>query len=191
MKHFELKGQLRQVGNKAAIKAIRAQGLVPCNLYGLGLENVLFTVDAKDLKGLTHTPASYIVDLVLDGNKYTAVVHELQFHPIEDVCLHVDFLQVNDEKPIAIKVPLNITGHAAGVQAGGKFVKNVRELRISALMKNLPDQLDVDITKLGIGENIVAGDLKYEDITILNPKSTIICGVKATRQSAQAAPAAE
>ncbi len=191
MKHFELKGQLRQVGNKAAIKAIRAQGLVPCNLYGLGLENVLFTVDAKDLKGLTHTPASYIVDLVLDGKKYTAVVHELQFHPIEDVCLHVDFLQVNDEKPIAIKVPLNITGHAAGVQAGGKFVKNVRELRISALMKNLPDQLDVDITKLGIGENIVAGDLKYEDITILNPKSTIICGVKATRQSAQAAPAAE
>ncbi|MBQ8462441.1 MAG: 50S ribosomal protein L25 [Bacteroidales bacterium] len=191
MKHFELKGQLRQVGNKAAIKAIRAQGLVPCNLYGLGLENVLFTVDAKDLKGLTHTPASYIVDLVLDGKKYTAVVHELQFHPIEDVCLHVDFLQVNEEKPIAIKVPLNITGHAAGVQAGGKFVKNVRELRISALMKNLPDQLDVDITKLGIGENIVAGDLKYEDITILNPKSTIICGVKATRQSAQAAPAAE
>ena len=191
MKHFELKGQLRQVGNKAAIKAIRAQGLVPCNLYGLGLENVLFTVDAKDLKGLTHTPASYIVDLVLDGKKYTAVVHELQFHPIEDVCLHVDFLQVNEEKPIAIKVPLNITGHAAGVQAGGKFVKNVRELRISALMKNLADQLDVDITKLGIGENIVAGDLKYEDITILNPKSTIICGVKATRQSAQAAPAAE
>jgi len=191
MKHFELKGQLRQVGNKAAIKAIRAQGLVPCNLYGLGLENVLFTVDAKDLKGLTHTPASYIVDLVLDGKKYTAVVHELQFHPIEDVCLHVDFLQVNEEKPIAIKVPLNITGHAAGVQAGGKFVKNVRELRISALMKNLPDQLDIDITKLGIGENIVAGDLKFEDITILNPKSTIICGVKATRQSAQAAPAAE
>lgn len=191
MKHFELKGQLRQVGNKAAIKAIRAQGLVPCNLYGLGMENVLFTVDAKELKGLTHTPASFIVDLVLDSKKYTAVVHELQFHPIEDVCLHVDFLQVNEEKPIAITVPLNITGHAAGVQAGGKFVKNVRELRISALMKNLPDQLDIDITKLGIGENIVAGDLQFENVTILNPKSTIICGVKATRQSAQAAPAAE
>ena len=85
MKHFELKGQLRQVGNKAAIKAIRAQGLVPCNLYGLGMENVLFTVDAKELKGLTHTPASFIVDLVLDGKKYTAVVHELQFHPLPSV----------------------------------------------------------------------------------------------------------
>lgn len=191
MKHFELKGQLRQVGNKATIKALRAQGLVPCNLYGQGIENVLFTVDAKELKGLTHTPASFIVDLVLGDKKYTAVVHELQFHPIEDLCLHVDFLAVSEDKPIAIMVPLNITGHAAGVQAGGKFVKNVRELRISALMKDLPDQLDIDITKLGIGENIVAGDLQIENVTILSPKSTIICGVKATRQSAQAAPAAE
>lgn len=191
MKHFELKGQLRQVGNKATIKALRAQGLVPCNLYGQGIENVLFTVDAKELKGLTHTPASFIVDLVLGDKKYTAVVHELQFHPIEDLCLHVDFLAVSEDKPIAIMVPLNITGHAAGVQAGGKFVKNVRELRISALMKDFPDQLDIDITKLGIGENIVAGDLQIENVTILSPKSTIICGVKATRQSAQAAPAAE
>lgn len=189
MKHFELKGQLRQTGNKATIKALRAQGLVPCNLYGQSVENVLFTVDAKDLKGLTHTPASFIVDLVLDKKKYTAVVHELQFHPIEDICLHVDFLVVSESKPIAINVPLNITGHAAGVQAGGKFVKNVRELRISALMKDLPDQLDIDITKLGIGENIVAGDLTFENVTILSPKSTIICGVKATRQAAAAAQA--
>lgn len=189
MKHFELKGQLRQTGNKATIKALRAQGLVPCNLYGQGVENVLFTVDAKDLKGLTHTPASFIVDLVLDKKKYTAVVHELQFHPIEDICLHVDFLVVSESKPIAINVPLNITGHAAGVQAGGKFVKNVRELRISALMKDLPDQLDIDITKLGIGENIVAGDLTFENVTILSPKSTIICGVKATRQATAAAQA--
>lgn len=187
MKHFELKGQLRQTGNKATIKALRAQGLVPCNLYGQGVENVLFTVDAKDLKGLTHTPASFIVDLVLDKKKYTAVVHELQFHPIEDICLHVDFLVVSESKPIAINVPLNITGHAAGVQAGGKFVKNVRELRISALMKDLPDQLDIDITKLGIGENIVAGDLVFENVNILSPKSTIICGVKATRQASAAA----
>ena len=83
-------------------------------------------------------------------------------------------------------MPLNITGHAAGVQLGGKFVKNVRELRVCALMKDLPDQLDIDITPLGIGENIVAGDLKYENVAILSPKNTIVCGVKATRQSAQA-----
>ena len=186
MQHFELNGQLRQVGNKATIKAFRRQGLVPCNLYGAGLENVLFTVNEKELKGLINNPASFIVDLVLDGTKYTAVLHELQFHPVEDNCLHVDFLAVNEEKPIAINVPLNITGHAAGVQLGGKFVKNVRELRVCALMKDLPDQLDIDITPLGIGENIVAGDLKYENVAILSPKNTIVCGVKATRQSAQA-----
>ena len=185
MKHFELKGQLRQTGNKATIKAIREQGLVPCNLYGLGMQNILFTVNEKELNALICSPASFIIDLVLGEDKYTAVVHELQFHPVQDNCPHVDFLAVNEEKPIAINVPLNITGHAAGVQLGGKFVKNVRDLRICALMKDLPDQLDIDITELGIGQNIVAGDLHFENVTILSPKNTIICGVKATRQSAQ------
>lgn len=185
MKHFELNGQVRETGNKATIKALRQQGLVPCNLYGPGLPNILFTVTDKDLKGLINSPAAHIVDLVLGDRKFTAVLHELQFHPVQDNCLHVDFLAVNEEKPIAINVPLNITGHAAGVQLGGKFVKNVRSLRVSALMKNLPDQLDVDITPLGIGENIVAGDLHYENVTILSPKNTIVCGVKATRQSSQ------
>ena len=188
MKHFELKGQIRETGNKAVIKAYRRQGLVPCNLYGLGLKNILFTVVEKDLQGLTHTPESFIVDLVLsDGQKFTAVLHEIQYHPVKDNCLHVDFLAVNEEKPIAIKVPLNITGHAAGVQAGGKFFQLLREVRVCALMKNLPDKLDIDITPLGIGEQIKAGDLKYDNITILTQKDSIICGVKATRNSAAVA----
>lgn len=190
MKHFTLNGQVREVGNKAVIKAIRAQGLVPCNLYGLGLKNVLFTVNEKDLKGITSTPASYIIDLVLsDGTKQTAVVHELQFHPVNDNCLHVDFLAVNEEKPIAISVPISISGHAVGVQAGGKFVKFQRSLRISALMKDLPDQIDVDITSLGIGQQIKAGNINVENVTILSPKDTIICAVKATRNMVAAAPA--
>ena len=190
MKHFTLNGQVREVGNKAVIKAIRAQGLVPCNLYGLGMKNILFTVTEKDLKGLTHTPASYIVDLVLsDGTKQTAIVHELQFHPVNDNCLHVDFLAVNEEKPIAITVPINISGHAVGVQAGGKFVKLQRSLRISALMKDLPDQIDIDITSLGIGQQIKAANVQVENVTVLSPKDTIICTVKATRNMVAAAPA--
>lgn len=185
MKHFELKGQIRKIGNKAVIKAFRKEGLVPCNLYGLGMENVAFTVSAKDLKELTNTPASYIVDLLLDdGKKYFAVIHELQFHPIDDICLHVDFLAVNEEKPISISVPVTITGHAIGVQAGGKFYKLVRELRVSALMKDLPDELVVNVSKLQIGRRIVAGDLKYENVTVTSPKSTIICTVKSSRQVA-------
>ena len=112
MKHFVLKGQVREVGNKAVIKEYRKQGLVPCNIYGSGVENILFTVTEKDLKGLTDTPASYIVDLELsNGQKYNAVIHELQYHPVKDNCLHADFLAVNEEKPISIMVPITITGH--------------------------------------------------------------------------------
>ena len=187
MKHFELKGQIRQVGNKAVIKAFRRQGLVPCNLYGQGLDNVLFTVNDRDLQGLLNTPASYIVDLVLDGKTYTAVVHELQFHPVKDNCLHVDFLAVNEEKPIAINVPLTISGHSVGVQQGGKFIQGVRSLKVSALMANLPDELPVDISELGLGQRIVASDLHYENVNIISPKDTISCSVKATRASATTA----
>lgn len=182
MQHFELKGQIRQVGNKAVVKAFRKQGVVPCNLYGLGMENILFTVDEKELKALTNTPKSYIVDLVLDNGKtYTAVLHELQFHPVSDRCLHVDFLAVNEEKPIAIKVPVIITGHSIGVQQGGKFTQNSRFIRISALMKDLPDDVTVDISSLALDKKIKAGDLKFDKISVISDKDTIICGVKSTR----------
>ena len=185
MKHFVLKGQVREVGNKAVIKEYRKQGLVPCNIYGSGVENILFTVTEKDLKGLTDTPASFIVDLELsNGQKYNAVIHELQYHPVKDNCLHADFLAVNEEKPISIMVPITITGHAAGVRAGGKFYKLVRELKVSALMKDLPDELVINIDKLQIGKRIVAGDLKYENVNVVSPKGTIICTVKSSRQVA-------
>ena len=188
MKHFELNGAIRQVGNKAVIKAFRKQGLVPCNLYGLGIENILFTVSAKELKALTHTPASYIVDLKLDdGTVRNAVVHELQFHPVTDETLHVDFLAVDDKKPIAIDVPLNLTGHPVGVQAGGKFTQLARKVRICATMENLPDQLDVDITPLGLDKRMTVGELKFDNIQIVSDKNTIICRVKATRAMQQAA----
>lgn len=181
MQHFELKGQTRKVGNKAVIKAFRKQGLVPCNLYGLGIENVLFTVNAKELKALTDTPKSFIVDLVLDGEKRTAILHELQWHPVTDECLHVDFLAVDDKKPITIKVPIAITGHAKGVQQGGKFFQSARELRVCAQMKNLPDVVTVDITPLGLDKKIKAGDIKVENATVVTDKDAIICGVKTTR----------
>ena len=190
MQHFELKGTTRQVGNKAVIKAFRRQGLVPCNLYGLDIkENILFTVDAKELKALTDTPKAYIVDLVLDGAKkaQTAVLHELQWHPVTDACLHVDFLAVDDKKPIAISVPLVIEGHAKGVQQGGKFYQNARSLRVSALMKNLPDEVTVDITSLGLDKRIKAGDIEMKNVTVVSDKDTIICGVKTTRNVTAAA----
>ena len=183
MQHFELNGKLREIGGKAPIKAFRREGLVPCVLYGNGIENIAFTVDAKELKALLCTPQSFIVDLNLDGKVHTAVLHELQFHPVSDECLHVDFLSVDDKKPITIDVPITVSGHSKGVQLGGKFVQNARTLRISALMNNLPDSVNVDITSLDVAQKIKAGDLHYDNLTIVSEKNTVICQVRPTRNS--------
>ena len=193
MKHFALNGQSRQVGNKAVIKAFRKQGLVPCNLYGCGVENVLFTVNEKDLKGLLETPYAHIVDLTLDGKtNYTVILHELQFHPVKDNCLHIDFLAVDEKKPIAISVPIKFEGHAIGVQKGGKFVPGARSLRISAKMENLPDDITINISKLGLDKKIKAGDVKLENVSVLTDKDAILCFVKTTRNvDASAAAASE
>jgi large subunit ribosomal protein L25 len=187
MKHIELKGQVREAGNKAAVKAVRRAGQVPCNIYGLGLENILFTIDAQDLKTITHTPNSYIIDLHLsDGRNGFAVIHEVQYHPVTDEPLHVDFLFVTEDKPVTIEVPVLVTGHAEGVKMGGKLLVSSRKLRVSAMMDKLPDLLEVDSTPLKIGKQIVAGDLNYDGVTIVSPKATIICSVRPTRATQQA-----
>ena len=187
MKHIELKGQVREAGNKAAVKAVRRAGHVPCNIYGLGMENVLFTIDAQDLKTITHTPNSYIIDLELnDGKKFFAVLHEVQYHPVTDEALHVDFLAVCEDKPVTIEVPVIVTGHSEGVKMGGKLLVSSRKLRVSAMMDKLPDVLAVDSTHLMIGKQIVAGDLNYDGVTIVSPRATIICSVRPTRATQQA-----
>ena len=187
MKHIELKGQVREAGNKAAVKAVRRAGQVPCNIYGLGLENILFTIDAQDLKTITHTPNSSIIDLQLsDGRNGYAVIHEVQYHPVSDEPLHVDFLFVSEDKPVTIEVPVLVTGHAEGVKMGGKLLVSSRKLRVSAMMDKLPDILEVDSTPLKIGKQIVAGDLNYEGVSIVSPKATIICSVRPTRATQQA-----
>ena len=183
MQHYELKGQVREIGGKAAIKAIRREGLVPCIVYGNGVNNVTFTVNAKELNILLSLPQSYIIDINLGDQKYTAVLHELQFHPVSDECLHVDFLAVNETKPVVIDVPITVSGHSKGVQLGGKFVQNARTLRISALMNDLPDSVNVDITELGIAQRIKAGDLSYDKISVVTEKNTIICQVRPTRNA--------
>ena len=187
MKHIELKGQVREAGNKAAVKAVRRAGHVPCNIYGLGMENVLFTIDAQDLKTITHTPNSYIIDLELNnGKKFFAVLHEVQYHPVTDEALHVDFLAVCEDKPVTIEVPVIVTGHSEGVKMGGKLLVSSRKLRVSAMMDKLPDVLEVDSTHLMIGKQIVAGDLNYDGVTIVSPRATIICSVRPTRATQQA-----
>lgn len=189
MKHFELKGKKRVTGKKADVKSIRKEERVPCVIYGAGVENTSFSIDEKDLKGLTHTPFSHIVDLDVEGMKCEAVLKAIQYHPVTDRPLHVDFLALDPAKPVVIDVPVKITGNSVGVRQGGKLSLNTRKLRVCGMQQNLPDELPVDITELGLGAQINAGDLKYDGIQIVSPKGTLVCAVRATRNSAAAATA--
>ena len=127
----------------------------------------------------------------IEGTEYTCVFHSAQYHPVTDEALHVDFLSVSNEKPVVIDVPIVLTGNSEGVKQGGKLMVSSRKLKVSAPMDKLPDTLEVDITTLGLGKTIVAGDLSYEGINIVSPKATIICAVKMTRAALGAAAAAK
>lgn len=190
MKEIQLKGQGRVAVKKSALNAMRKEGRVPCVVYGNGVENTMFSVDAKELKSITHTPNSYIVKLDIDGKEIKAVLHSIQFHPLTDETLHVDFLAISESKPVVIDVPIVITGNSEGVRQGGKLLVSSRKLKISAMLDKLPDNLTVDITTLQLGKTLVAGDLSFDGVQIVSPKATIICAVKMTRAALGAAAAA-
>ena len=183
MKHYSIAGTVRTTGSKADIREVRKAGRIPCNFYGNGVENVAFSVDEKDFLTLVSQPASFIIDLDIDGKVNTAVLREVQYHPVTDRPLHIDFVAVTEDKPITIDVPVRIFGNSEGVRQGGKLIVNVRKLRVSALMAYLP----VDITTLKLGKRINAGDLHYDNVTMVTPKTAIVCSVKATRNAVAAA----
>lgn len=191
MKHYSIAGTVRTTGTKADVREVRKTGKVPCNFYGNGIENVAFSVDEKEFLMLVSQPASFIIDLDIDGKKNTAVLREVQYHPVTDRPLHADFVAVTEDKPITIDVPVRIFGNSEGVRQGGKLSVNVRKLRVCALMANLPDELPVDITTLKLGKRINAGDLHYDNVSIVTPATAIICAVKATRNAVAAATDAE
>ncbi|MDR2450136.1 MAG: 50S ribosomal protein L25/general stress protein Ctc [Prevotellaceae bacterium] len=191
MKTIELKGVGRTSITKAALKKLRKESEVPCVLYGDNGKNVHFSVVARDLKDLVYTPHAYLVKLSIDGASYTAVMREIQFHPVTDKILHIDFYPVRDDRPVTIDVPVMISGNSEGVRQGGKLQIVNRRLKISALPEHLPDELNIDITSLALGKSIVVGDLQYENVQILNPKVAIICAVKTTRAALGQQPGAD
>jgi large subunit ribosomal protein L25 len=192
MKTFELNATERKESGKKASKHCRKEGLVPCVLYGNGLDNVFFTVEEKALQHLIYTPEVYVVMLNISGKTYKTILHEIQFHPVSDKALHIDFLNIVDDKPVQMYVPVVISGNSEGVKLGGKLQVVARKLKISALPKDLPDNLPVDITGLGLGKAIVAGELSYPNIELLTPRQSPVCRIKVTRASReQAAEAAK
>jgi large subunit ribosomal protein L25 len=190
MQSIKLNAVKRDDFGKKNAKAVRRAEQIPAVVYGQG-EPVNFSLEVADVKPLIYTPASYIVELDIEGHKELAVMREVQFHPVKEEILHMDFYRVNDSKPVTIDIPVRITGNSEGVKMGGKLVQNKRKLTVSGLLKDLPDELVVDITTLGIGKTIFAGELKYDNLRILNPASTAVCAIRVTRAAAAAAAAAE
>lgn len=180
MKVFELKGEKRSDLGKKATKALRVAGNVPCVLYG-GEENVHFFVSEKALAKLLYTPHVYIVKAVVDGKQYEAVMREIQFHPVSDKVLHIDFYQLFPDKPVVVEVPVKLQGFSVGVQAGGKLVLNTRKLKVKSLPAQLPDELTLDVTNLGLGKAIQVKELAFEGVELMNAKDVVVAQVKLTR----------
>lgn len=197
MKSIEIKGSLRTDLGKKATRELRNNNGVPCVLYGVKKdENGLpvathFSVPTDGLRNLVYTPNIYLVNLDVDGTVVTAIMKDIQFHPVKDNILHVDFLQVEENKPIVMEVPVQLEGLAEGVRAGGKLALQIRKLKVKATYNTIPERLVVDVTALGLGKTIKVGELSYEGLELINAKEAVVCAVKLTRaaRGAQAAAA--
>jgi len=190
METIKIAGVKRNAFGKKESKAVRKEGMVPCVIYGNG-ETIHFAVETRSLRPLIYTPQSYLVEFDIDGKKEVGVMREVQYHPVTDNVLHVDFFHVIPGKPISIDVPVKLTGNSEGVKLGGKLILSKRKVRISATMENLPDEIVVDVTELGVGKTIFVGDLEFENLKFITPATTAVCAVRVTRASRGAAEAAK
>jgi large subunit ribosomal protein L25 len=186
MKTLEINATKRDGFGKKAAKAYRREGLIPCVIYGGG-EETAFTVDTKSVKPLIYSPNSYVVEINIDGKVETAVMREVQFHPVREEILHIDFYRVQEGKPVAIAIPVRLTGNAEGVKVGGKLALSARKLTVKAMVDKLPDEIVVDVTPLKVGQTIFVGDLQFEDLTFVTPATTAVCAVRVTRATRAAA----
>ncbi|MGE5348903.1 MAG: 50S ribosomal protein L25/general stress protein Ctc [Actinomycetota bacterium] len=194
MKTIEIKAVSREHFGKKSTNSLRAEGNVPCVMY-MEKKNLHFYAHENAFRGLVYTPEVYLVSLVVDGNSYNAVMKEIQWHPVTDRILHIDFMQVSEDKPVTIDIPLKITGESVGVKAGGKLRVKRRTLKVKGLTKHIPDHLSIDITNIGIGQSVKIGDLNYENLEIIDNKRAMIVSVDVSRLSLKeeetAAPGAE
>ena len=197
MKEIEVKGQKRTDLGKKAAKAMRKENLIPCNLYGEAKnadgapEAMSIACPMSELRKIVYTPHIYVIKLVIDGEERTAILKELQFHPVTDALLHVDFYEVNDQKPITIGIPVKLNGLAQGVRDGGRMNLSIRKINVTAKYQDIPEHLDIDVTSLTTGKSIKVGDLHYEGLEMATSKNVVVCSIKATRKSIAAASEAE
>ncbi len=197
MKEFDLTGKKRSTVGKKATKQLRKEDYVPCNLYGEakdenGLPKAMaFACPMKELRRVVFTPHVYLVNLTIDGELHKAVMKEIQFHPVKDTILHVDFYEVTEDKLITVAIPVNLTGLAQGIRDGGRMNLTVRKVNVTAKYKNIPATLDIDVTNLTIGKSIKVGDVHIEGLEMATSKDVVICSIKATRKSTMQGQAGE
>jgi large subunit ribosomal protein L25 len=177
MKQVSLSGSSRQGVGKTDAKSLRYEGKVPCVLYG-GKSQVHFSVNEKDFKELLYTPNVYRVDLSVDDKNYSAIVKDAQFHAVSDQLLHVDFLELFEDKKVKIDIPVRINGTAKGVKSGGKLIIKTRKITISALPKDLPEFIDVEVTKLNIGQVARVKDVTPSNFEFVSGPMTVVAYVK-------------
>ena len=211
MKTFELKAEPRQDLGKKAVKALRAEGKIPAILNGGKIIDLPFTgtlkpgekiveiprgrgiivtdiaVNTEDVRKLIYTPDIFEINLEINGETRKAVMKELQFQPVKDTVLHIDFLEVYPEKPIVMEVPVQLEGHAEGVKAGGKLSLSMRKLKVKAPYTEIPERLVVNVDNLGLGKSLAVGDLHFEGLELMNAKNAVVCAVQLTRAARGAA----
>lgn len=215
MKTFQLQAEPRTDLGKKATKALRAGGKIPVVLNGgaavelpftgtlapgqklveIGDNKALITTDLvvaqDDVRKLVYTPDIFAIELDFNGGKKMAILKDIQFHPVKDTILHMDFLEVDDKKPVVIQVPVKLEGHAEGVKAGGKLSLSMKKLKVKAIYTNVPERLVINVDNLGLGKALQVGDLHFEGLELVNAKNAVVCAVQLTRaaRGAQAAAA--
>jgi large subunit ribosomal protein L25 len=180
MKTVALTGELRSdLGSKYS-RAMRNEGKVPCVLYGGG-EHIHFFVYSPDFKALVYTPNTYKVQLTIEGKKYMAILHDMQFHPVNEAILHADFLAVDEKNPITVSIPVTVDGNSPGVRAGGKLIQKIQRLKIKGLIKDIPDSIVINIDGLDLGQSTKVKNVEVPNIQILDNKDNAIVSIKLTR----------
>ena len=186
MKSITIKGQERESVGKKATKALRDAGMIPCVIYG-GDQPVHFAAEEKAFKGLVYTPNAHTVVVDLNGKTSNVILQDIQFHPVSDKILHIDFFQLNDSKEIIMEVPVKITGTSPGVLLGGDLRLNQRRLKVKALPKNLPDFVEANISELQMGNKLYVTKLVTNNFKLMHPDNTVVCQVKISRAAMKAA----
>ena len=186
MKSITIKGSERENVGKKATKAVRDAGMVPCVIYG-GNQPVHFVADERAFKDLVYTPNAHTVVVELNGTSYNVIMQDIQFHPVSDKILHIDFFQLSDDKEIIMEVPVKVTGTSPGVLLGGVLRLNQRRLKVKALPKFLPDFVEASISELQMGNKLYVTKLETNNFKLMHPDNTVVCQVRISRAAMKAA----